>query len=71
MNYKNLNLSQREIAMSEAASIGGNAINTISVKIHLHTVSPSEAKAAVDSVLSKADAFFAILDREEQLFSLK
>ena len=51
MNYENLNLSQREIAMSEAASIGENAINTISVKLHLHTVSPSEAKEAVAHVL--------------------
>ena len=57
--------------MSEVASTRESAINTISVKIHLHTISPSEAKAAVDSVLSKADAFFAILDREEQLFRLK
>lgn len=70
MRYENLNLSQREIAMSEVAGSFENAINTISVKIHLHTVSPSKAKAAVDRVLSKADAFSAKLYKEEQVFRL-
>ena len=71
MVYQNLNLSQREIAMSEAANIGENAINTISLKIHLYTVSPSEAKAALDRVLSEADVFSAALRTDEQIWRLE
>ena len=70
MKYENLNLSQKEIAMSETASVGENAVNTISVKIHLHTVSPIEAKSAVDRVLSGADVFMAKLNRDKESWSL-
>ncbi len=64
MNYTNLNLSQKEIAMSEASVMGKNAVNTISVKIHLPEIAPLEAKSAVDSVLGAADIFSASLDHQ-------
>lgn len=66
-----MNLSQREIAMSEAASVGANAINTISVKIHLNTVSPSEACSAVDRVLFGADVFSLRLVKDSEAWRLE
>lgn len=70
MNYVNLNLSQKEIAMSEQTGVGRNAINTISVKMVLPSVPSAEAKRAVDSVLESADVFRARLDRREREWRL-
>ncbi len=60
--YIKLNLSQREIAMSELAS-GGSAVNTIAVRLHLPDTSASQAEPALNAALASADIFTARLDR--------
>ena len=62
MKRIDLNLSQKEIAMSEAMALGKNNVNTISVKIELPTFASESVKGAIDAVLSSADVFFARLD---------
>ena len=52
MERRSLNLSQKEIAMSETVS-GGSALNTISLKLYLPDTVPDAAVTA-DSILSPA-----------------
>lgn len=60
--YIKLNLSQKEIAMSELAS-GGSAVNTIAVRLHLPDTSAAQAEPALNAALASADIFTARLDR--------
>jgi len=62
MSCINLNLSQKEIAMSEVANSHKNAVNTISLKIKLPDIDCEKASKAVDAVLASADVFTLIVD---------
>ncbi len=71
MIYDGLNLSQSAIIESEVANTG-NAINTISLKLHLPTVAASDLKAAADTVIASADVLRGrlSLSSEKARFSL-
>ena len=70
MKRTDLNLSQKEIAMSEAMALGKNSVNTISVKIELPTFASETVKGALNGVLASADVFSAKLDTSGDAWGL-
>lgn len=69
MYNRKLNLSQREIAMSEQMGEAG-AVNTISVQLHLPEHTAQEVCQAAELVLDSADIFTAKLNRREREWEL-
>lgn len=61
-----LNLSQREVAMTQQVCPQG-ARNTISLKLYLPDRTPQAVKAAADQVLDSADIFAASLRHDASL----
>lgn len=63
---RTLNLSQREVAMTQQVC-PQSARNTISLKLYLPECAPQAVKAAADQVLDSADIFAASLRHDALL----